>query len=154
MNRPHGTWGVVRVNDSGAREVVRRGLSPAEADRVAGQMRDRQTEADIAAGWNVLPQRVGITGQPARKPPQPESIQVGGERDTGRSVAKPGRKTMGEHGRAADRHLADANATIAALRAEREQARSRKLMGGPLSDAPVSKTGHVGWMRRPGGTRS
>lgn len=50
-----GKWSVVRVNDDGRIEVVHNGLRGEAASLIAGALRDDQSDADVAAGWNVLP---------------------------------------------------------------------------------------------------
>jgi hypothetical protein len=50
-------WRVVRLNDDGRREHVNGGMCWLAADKVAGALRDASSEAEIAAGWNYLPQR-------------------------------------------------------------------------------------------------
>lgn len=63
-NRPaftkeFGHWCVLRINDDGRREVYRSNLSATAAEQLAGQMRDRSTDAEVGEGWNYLPRRSG-----------------------------------------------------------------------------------------------
>jgi len=48
------TWVVERVNDDGRRKLVRVGLRAETAMELAGRLRDRQSDADVGRGWNVL----------------------------------------------------------------------------------------------------
>jgi hypothetical protein len=53
-----GRWDVVRLNDKDSRrEVLRRGISEVDADRIASQLRDGCPDSEIDAGWNHLPER-------------------------------------------------------------------------------------------------
>ncbi len=49
-----GRWSVVRVNDDGRVEVVHNGLREEAASLIAAALRDEQTDADVATGWNVV----------------------------------------------------------------------------------------------------
>lgn len=58
--RPGG-WAVVKVNDDGREEEMRRGTDALGAERIAGQLRDRCPDSDVEAGWNYLARYVGRT---------------------------------------------------------------------------------------------
>lgn len=47
-------WSVARVNDDGRFLVMRDRMRAVDAEALAGRMRDRQSDEDVGAGWNVL----------------------------------------------------------------------------------------------------
>jgi hypothetical protein len=59
QGRKEGDWGVIAINEkTGERQTRRTGLTAADAEQIAGHMRDHAPDSEIAAGWNHLARKL------------------------------------------------------------------------------------------------